>query len=292
MVRKALLVCGILSSLLYVATDIVAAMRYEGYSYTSQTISELSAIGAPTRAFLGPVYFAYEVLLIAFGLGVWVSAGRKRALRVTGGLMVAHGVVNMAVGPFSSMHMRETVAMGGATLSDTLHIALASVTVLLILLTIGFGATAFGKRFRLYSIVTIVILVVFGALTGLEGLKVAANLPTPWIGVTERINVYGYMLWVVVLATALLRVQGKKMGPSQSASFSGPKRFIRQERPHGARHVSVPGEEALKVKGPVGLLHVEGDGAGRSGVSAASEECVFVGENVEKGSDRKENWSD
>jgi hypothetical protein len=30
-------------------------------------------------------------------------------------------------------------------------------------------------------------------------------LPTPWMGVWERINIYAYMLWVVVLATALLR---------------------------------------------------------------------------------------
>jgi len=34
-VRQALLVCGILSSLLYVATDILGGLRYEGYSVTS-----------------------------------------------------------------------------------------------------------------------------------------------------------------------------------------------------------------------------------------------------------------
>ena len=48
MARKGLLVCGTLSSLLYVGTDILGAMRYEGYGYTSQTISELAAIGAPS----------------------------------------------------------------------------------------------------------------------------------------------------------------------------------------------------------------------------------------------------
>ena len=31
------------------------------------------------------------------------------------------------------------------------------------------------------------------------------NLPTPWVGVRERINIYGYMLWMAVLAIALLR---------------------------------------------------------------------------------------
>ena len=50
MLRKTLLVCGILSSLLYVAMTVLVAMQWEGYSSASQTISELSAIGAPTRS--------------------------------------------------------------------------------------------------------------------------------------------------------------------------------------------------------------------------------------------------
>lgn len=82
--------------------------------------------------------------------------------------------------------------------------------VLFILLIIGFGATAFGKRFRLYSIGTILVLLVFGALTGLDGPRIQANLPTPWVGVMERICIFGSMLWVAVLAIALLRVQGKR----------------------------------------------------------------------------------
>ena len=41
---------------------------------------------------------------------------------------------------------------------------------------ISFGAAAFGKWFRLYSVATIVVFAVFGTLTGLDGPKVAANL--------------------------------------------------------------------------------------------------------------------
>ena len=88
-----------------------------------------------------------------------------------------------------------------------MHIVWSIVTVFLFMLEIGFGAAAFGKRFRLYSIATMVILVVFGALTGLDGPRVAANLPTPWVGVWERINIGVFLLWVVVLAIALLRVR-------------------------------------------------------------------------------------
>jgi len=50
MVRKVLLFCGILAPLLRVATDVLAAMWYPGYSYIDQTMSQLAAIGAPTRA--------------------------------------------------------------------------------------------------------------------------------------------------------------------------------------------------------------------------------------------------
>jgi hypothetical protein len=202
-----LLICGILSSLLYVGMDILAGMLYEGYSYTAQTISELSAIGAPTRwvwAVLGP---AYSLLAIAFGWGVWRSAGPKRSLRIIGGLMIIYGVIGIVAWPFAPMHQREVLAAGGGTWNDTMHIVLGMVDVLLMLLAIGFGAAAFGKRFRLYSIATMVVLIAFGVLTGLDGPRIAANLPTPWVGVWERIDLGVFLLWVVVLAIVLLRAE-------------------------------------------------------------------------------------
>jgi len=44
MAQKALLLCGILSSLLYFGTDALGVMRYPGYSAASQTISEAVAL--------------------------------------------------------------------------------------------------------------------------------------------------------------------------------------------------------------------------------------------------------
>jgi len=202
MTRRALLVCGMVSSLLYIATDVLGAVRWDGYSYTSQSISELMAIGAPSRPLVVPLLLTYDFLVIAFALGVWGSAGRKRALRVVAGLLVGYGVVGLA-GPFAPMHQRGVKG----TLTDTLHITITIVLVFFILLAIGFGTNAFGRRFRLYSVGTILILVGFGALTGLDGPRLAANLPTPWMGVYERINVFGFLLWVAVLAVGLLRAE-------------------------------------------------------------------------------------
>ena len=209
--RKALLVCGIASSLLYAV--MIWAIRYEGYNPVSQVPSELTAIGAPTErlwALLAPIY---TLLVAAFAWGIWRSAGRNRAVRIMGGLILAYASLGI-LWPFAAMHQREVLAAGGGTLSDTMHVVLGGVTVFLMFLAIGFGAAAFGRRFRLYSIASIVVLLAFGALTFLEAPRLQANLPTPWIGLWERINISVFLLWVVVLATVLWRTGTSKESTS------------------------------------------------------------------------------
>lgn len=204
-VRKVLLVCGIVSSLLYVAATILGAMRWDGYSTTSQSVSELIAVDAPSAPLVVPLFLAYSMLIFAFGLGVWESAGRKRALRVAACLIVGKEVLGLVATLFAPIHMRGVEG----TLTDTMHAVLTGVGVLVFMFpAMGFGATAFGKRFRLYSIGTCLIFLVCGVLAGMDGPRLAANLPTPWLGVLERINIFGYLLWIAVLAISLLRAHG------------------------------------------------------------------------------------
>ena len=205
-VRKLLLACGIAASLLYGA--MIWVIRYEGYSPISQTVSELSAWGVSTRPLWMVLGSLYDALMIAFALGVWASASGKRTLRMVGGLLLAYGLLGLAW-PFASMHQRQVLAAGGGTLADTGHLVLAGVTVALMFAAMAFGAAAFGTRFRIYSIATIVILLAFGALTSSNASRVAANLPTPWAGLWERINIVVFLIWVVVMAVVLLRTQAE-----------------------------------------------------------------------------------
>ena len=217
--RKALLACGIVSSLLYAA--MVWGIRYEGYSLTSQAPSELTAIGAPTRALWARLGWAYTLLVTAFGVGIWQSAGGNRTVRIVGGLLLAYASLGL-LWPFAAMHQREILAAGGGTSSDTMHVVLSGVTVVLMFLAIGFGAAAFGRRFRLYSILSGVVLVAFGALTFLEAPRLQANLPTPWIGLWERINISVFLLWVAVLATMLWRNGNIRRGVKDPPSGGRP----------------------------------------------------------------------
>lgn len=208
--KKVFLICGIIASVLYIGTDTFLAMSWEDYSYNSQTISELSAIGAQTRtAWLVAMIFLFNPLLIAFGIGVWQSAGEKRSLKITGILLSIWGAMGY-VWLLFPMHMRGEI---GST-TDTGHLVMAGITVPLMMLFIGFGSGAGGKWFRFYSILTILAMLIFGAWTGMQAPQVEAQLPTPWLGVIERISVYSPMLWILVLAILLLRLEKKPVLPN------------------------------------------------------------------------------
>lgn len=200
--RRILLACGVLSSLVYVFADILGASSWDGYRYASQSISELSAIGAPSRSLVLPLWLAYDALLLAFGLGVRASAGDAPALRITGASLIAVAVSGLIASLWFPMHQRG----GGEDISDRMHIALTVMTVLCIVLAIASAAKVSGRRFRLYAFVTLLVVVMFGALAGLDGPHIAGNLPTPLLGVKERISVGAYLLWVAVLAFVLPRL--------------------------------------------------------------------------------------
>ena len=196
--KKKLLICGMLSSLFYVAMNVFIPLLYEGYSYSTHTVSELSAIGAPTRQIWVPLAFVYMLLFVSFGFGVLKSANGNRHLRTLAIIIFAYCIWNFYWPP---MHQRGTVP----SLTDTLHIVWSSVTVILMMLMMGFGAAALGKKFRFYTVATMILLIGFGYLTGLDAPKIPDDLPTPLLGIWERILISLFMFWVIVLAITLLR---------------------------------------------------------------------------------------
>jgi hypothetical protein len=162
MVRRVFLVGGVLSSLLYlIGIDVIAALRYHDYHrYTDQMVSELLAIGAPTRALLVWLCIPYNVLVFGLAVGVWASAGEKRATRFTAAALVGYAAASTAGLLFFPMDVRGTVE----SQRDALHIIATIVMSIFIVATMAFGAFAHGLRFRLYSLATIVTVVVFAAI--------------------------------------------------------------------------------------------------------------------------------
>ena len=200
---KLLVLGGVLMFALYIFMDVAASLTYHGYSLRDQTISELSAIGAPTRTFWLVTSVGYQILAFAFALGVLAVAGRRRNVRMVGVLLLAAAVVGL-LWWIAPMHQREVLAAGGGTWQDTMHLAVGGISSGLFFVTIAVGAFAFGKAFRLYSFATVAALLAFGALTSLDSAGVSSNASTAWLGIWERIAVEGAILWGAVFAGVLL----------------------------------------------------------------------------------------
>lgn len=110
--QQVLLVCGILSSLLYATMLVFVPMGWESYSSVSQTVSELSAIGTPTRSLWVALGVIWTLLYAAMGWGVWRSAGPNQALQIVGGVIIISGTLGLFWPP---MHQREVLAAGSAS---------------------------------------------------------------------------------------------------------------------------------------------------------------------------------
>jgi hypothetical protein len=150
MIRKILLGCGIASSVLYVASDILVSWWDPNYSYRDQSFSELLAPGAPTRPIMVVATgITYGLLVTAFGVGVWKAAGGRRTGHITGALLAGYAVTGAVTGVFLSAPTRETLEAGEETWRNTMHLPATAVSVLCTLLAIGFGSTLLGSVYAI-----------------------------------------------------------------------------------------------------------------------------------------------
>jgi len=192
---------------MYGIADAIAGMSWGRYSFIDHTISELGAIGAPSRPLFSMMLIPVYLIFVVFAVGVWRHAFERRGLKIAAGFMLGFGVLALTVGQFVPMQSRG-VEQG---LSGALHLIEGAVATVCVLVAMVFAAIALGKRFRIYTVVTICLMGVFGLWSGLDAPKLEAGLETPWLGLKERIFWYAYQLWFAVLAVTLLR-EGKAEG--------------------------------------------------------------------------------
>jgi Protein of unknown function (DUF998) len=86
--NKLFLLCGMLAPVVYVGAVIMGGVLRPGYSHISQFVSELIEAGAPNKSLLDPLFALYNLLTIAFGIGLFTSvrAMSKNKGKVSGSL--------------------------------------------------------------------------------------------------------------------------------------------------------------------------------------------------------------
>jgi hypothetical protein len=194
MFQKNLLFLGVIAPILFIATDLLAGAFFGNYNFVNQSISELSAVGAPTRAFVVSLNFVYNVFLIIFSLSVWGSSVHSRSLSVLIGSLIGNALFAV-LGSFFPINPGKNMSAP----SNTMNVAIMGISFILLLLAILFGAIAYKNWFRLYSLGTLfafLVLTVFGL-----------SQSTPHVGAQERTISYGCLLWVAVLAVVNIRAR-------------------------------------------------------------------------------------
>ena len=209
--EKGILVVGTAAAavLVYAIGDVVSALRYDGYNYADQAISELSAFGSPVRALMVTAILVHGGLLIAFGAAVLRVADR-RVVRWIGGLLIMLGLVGFPTHTIWAMSSRD-LASG---FNDTMHITMSGGFSVLVVAVMAVSAAAYRGWVRLYSLVTIALVVGFGV-ASVGAIRGIEQNDTPWAGAFERINAYAYFAWLVVLAITVVR-EGPRRAPSES----------------------------------------------------------------------------
>lgn len=206
-VQQFLLSCGILASLLYLGTDLLASRLLKGYSFTAQSMSELSATGSPTRSVVVPLTLIASILLISFGIGVFRATGQALLPKVVSGLIIGNAIAGLVGTIFFPTRFGERPSFGSA------NVIIMFLSVVFFILAMVFGVVAFKSWFRILSLLIPTSYIILAALRLTSASASSGGKAVTLIGAQERTMGYSFLLWVLALAIYLLLLLNKGAGP-------------------------------------------------------------------------------
>lgn len=194
---------GALSALVYVAHVVLGGILWEGYSHLTQTISELTADGAPSAGLLRVFTTTYGILALVFALCLVIVLRKFRAKHAA-----VVGAALLLIMEFASLVGYGLFPLRGGTEMDPENLGHLIVTGIVVLCTIssvlliglGLVKTPGFKALGVFSIVCAGVIVVSG---GMTPVAIAKELPIG--GLIERINIFTLQTWIFVLSLVLLR---------------------------------------------------------------------------------------
>jgi len=199
--RKIYPILGITGPLIYILAVIIGASLRGDYNPLYNTISELVIRGSPNLLLMSILFGVYNLLILLFGLGMFSDSDliKSRSLKVAAIMIAFIGLLGLLI-IFLPQDPRGTPA----TLAGTFHIILAGITSPLTILAVflvgfSFRKNVKNKAFVCYSYVSVLLILVSG---GMTAASVASN--SPYGGLMERITIFTFLIWVIVLSYLLL----------------------------------------------------------------------------------------
>lgn len=201
-------VCGIVSLLSYGASVLFSPLAYPGYDWTSMAVSDLSAVGAPSRDLYNQLCSLFGPCAIVSIMAVCVAiAGSKSKLFRIGIYLFAamEWICNVGYDMFPWV-----VVAKGFSFQNTMHIAITVSIVLLSIISlilIALGA----KKGNLKSIGVFAVICLVAMLGGAIGTNL---LPKAVFGIAERLSTFSAVIFNAVLGFYLLSDRIEKANQS------------------------------------------------------------------------------
>ena len=192
-------ICGIISLLSYAASVFISPLAYPGYNWMSMAVSELSAVGAPSRDLAGQLSSLFGPCGIVCIMAVCVAAANfeSKKLRVGIYLFAAmEWVCNVGYQLFPWC-----ADANGFSLQNTMHIVVTVAVVVLSivsLLVIAVGARKGEQR----SIGVWAVICFVAMMAGAIGTNI---LPKGIFGIAERFSTFSVVVFNAVLGYYLFR---------------------------------------------------------------------------------------
>jgi hypothetical membrane protein len=231
--QRYLYLCGVLAPLLFVFMTILGGALRSGYNHLAHTVSELFSPGAPNKLLLDPFFITYTLLMILFGVGVWLfvrTSGQARPEgQIGAALLIGAGLASFLTATFFPQDPWGTPF----TFPGRMHLVFSGVTGLAamlayLLLGLWFRRTGLSPGLALFSFTIVAAAIV-------STMLFIASVDGPYMGLGERLAAFTGLLWTFVLGWWLFtREQHESMWPTGNKRPSSSPDFepmkIRKER--------------------------------------------------------------
>jgi hypothetical protein len=197
---------------IYVAATAAGSVLDPSYSQIQQHVSDLTATGASTWAPLAPLYIAYNLLVVACGIGLYATSVRTRLWKLGTALMG----VNALAGVMMVTTFREDLGGVPTTPAGAGHLVFAGVSSLTIVLAavvygLAFRRSPFWRPLAVFSFATAIGFAVLGPLAA-----VATAGGSELAGLAERGPIGLFLLWLLVVgAYAMLKAGRQRLDPAR-----------------------------------------------------------------------------
>jgi hypothetical protein len=190
---------GPAAALVYAAAVVVGGAITPGYSHTRDHISTLLQAGSDNGPVLIPPFLLYNLLTMAMGVTLVAIARNSARPRTRLGILAGIALVAGGMSGAAILAFPQDPIGAAATPTGLTHIGLAGVSSLLTIVAIGLaGAWFLGTPERRplawYSFATLAVVFVGGGVAAIA----TANLD-PWMGLYERIAIFGFVQWLLVV---------------------------------------------------------------------------------------------